>query len=80
MIMHVFLWLPLSIFGVVAFITCGVGRAVEIVERRRVAHVEATPGRRRFRPIVILGGRVDEAVPKPREPPGEAPEIETLAG
>jgi hypothetical protein len=56
--MVVLSWLPVALFGAVILILCGVSLGVEIGERRRMARNEAAP-RRRFRPVVIQGGRVE---------------------
>jgi hypothetical protein len=56
--MVVFSWLPAALLGAVILIVCGVSLGVEIAERRRMAR-NAVPRRRRFRPVVIQGGRVE---------------------
>jgi hypothetical protein len=70
--MFVFSWLPIALLGAVVSIVAGVSVGVEIVERRGLAG-DAAPKPRRFRPVVIQGGRVDA-------PAVVAADIETLAG
>jgi hypothetical protein len=74
--MLVFSWLPIALVGAVILIVAGVSLSVEIAERGRLArNVAATPRRRRFRPVIIQGGRIDA----PGVPAAE-PNVEKLAG
>jgi hypothetical protein len=58
--MLVFSWLPIALLGAVILLVAGISVSVEIAERRRfVRNAAATPRRRRFRPVVIQGGRSD---------------------
>lgn len=77
--MLVFSWLPIALLGVVILMVGLVSLGVAVVERRRLArNAAALPRRRRFRPVVIQGGRAP--APAMEAAAGAAADMDKLAG